>query len=481
LNTRIVLRFLGVLIIILGIAMCSAVIPSVIYGEYFSIVNFVTGSIITFLIGSVCYFAGETSGGSINRKDALAVVAIGWTTFGILGAIPFMLERALLNPVDAFFESVSGFTTTGSTVIVDIEKLSYGLLYWRSLIQWLGGMGIIVLFIAVLPHLGIGVRQLFRSEVPGPIKEGLKPKLKETASILWKIYVGITLAEASLLYLAGMDPFDAVCHSLTTMATGGYSTKNTSIAYFNNYMFDVIIIVFMLFAGVNFGLYYQVAIGNFKKAVKNSEFKAYLVILLVSGLLISISIYGRHDSVAQALRHGYFQAVSIGTTTGYTTDNFDLYPSFSRILLVILMFIGASAGSTGGGMKVSRIMVLVKAAYYEVYQTFRPQVVVSLKIGKSVIPGEVVKSIFAFFVIFILIFVIGSLFLAALGLDLDTAFSATIAALGNIGPGLAGVGATRNFAHIPHAGKIFLAVTMILGRLELFTILVLFSPKFWKS
>ncbi|MBD3167982.1 MAG: TrkH family potassium uptake protein [candidate division Zixibacteria bacterium] len=480
-NFRIVSRFLGILFFILSLSMFTSLIPALFYGENETVINFSISTLIGLLLGIAFFVWGKKAGVTINRRDALAVVAIGWIGFGVVGAIPFMLEEVLTNPIDAFFETVSGFTTTGSTVITDLDKVSYGLLYWRSLTQWLGGMGIIVLFIAVLPQLGIGVRQMFRSEVPGPITEGLKPKLKETASILWKIYLGITLAEILLLWAAGMSIFDAVCHSLTTMATGGYSTRDESIAYYSNPLIQIIIIVFMLAAGVNFGLYYQVAKGKWKMPFKNSEFRVYIGLLLAAGLVLSVSIMHLHTNFFDAVRHGFFQSVSIGTTTGYATDDFDIYPPFAKVLLVVLMFIGGSAGSTGGGMKVSRIMVLVKAAYHEVYHTFRPQVVVSLKVGKNVISESVVKSISAFFIIFILIFVLGTLFLTALGLDMVTAFSATIAALGNIGPGLAKVGATQHYAHVPYAGKLFLAIAMILGRLELFTILVLFSPKFWKS
>ncbi len=477
----VIARFLGIFLCILALTQLTSIIPSFIYNETDTIVHFLISATICAIIGLGLLLFGRSAGGTIKRRDAIAVVAISWIAFGILGAIPFMLESVLTNPIDAFFETVSGVTTTGSTVITDIESLTHGLLFWRSLIQWLGGMGIIVLFIAVLPQLGVNVRQLFRSEVPGPIKESIKPKLKHTASILWKIYLGITLSEILLLLIAGMSPFDAVCHGFTTMATGGYSTKDASIAYFNSAYVDVIIIFFMFAAGVNFNLYYLIANGDWKKAIRNSELKVYIGILICSGLLVSISILNQHPTILEALRHGFFQSVSMTTTTGYATDDFDLYPSFAKLLLVVLMFIGASASSTGGSIKVSRIMVLLKAAYFEIYQTFRPQVVVSLKIGKSVIQDDVVKSILAFFILFIFIFVIGTLFMAALGLDIITAFSATIAALGNIGPGLAKVGATQNYAHIPAPGKLFLAFAMIIGRLELFTILVLFSPKFWKQ
>ncbi|MCP4632372.1 MAG: TrkH family potassium uptake protein, partial [candidate division Zixibacteria bacterium] len=362
---RIVLRFLGILLFILSISISSSIIPAFIYGESDTIINFSISTVISLIIGALCFFSGKKAGTTINRRDALAVVAIGWIAFGIIGAIPFILENALINPIDAFFEAVSGFTTTGSTVITDVEALSHGLLYWRSLTQWLGGMGIIVLFIAILPQLGVGVRQMFRSEVPGPITEGLKPKLKETASILWKIYVGLTVVEMLVLWIAGMGIFDSVCHGLTTMATGGFSTKNASLAYYNNPMFDVIIIFFMFAAGINFGLYYQVAKGNWKAPFKNTEFRVYLYILLFSGLILTISILNRHPDILDALRHGMFQSVGICTTTGFATDDFDLYPPVAKILLIVLMFIGGSAGSTGGGMKVSRVMVLLKAAYFE--------------------------------------------------------------------------------------------------------------------
>ncbi|HMB92463.1 MAG TPA: potassium transporter TrkG, partial [Rhodothermales bacterium] len=324
-------------------------------------------------------------------------------------------------------------------------------------------------------------KHLFKSEVPGPITEGLKPKIKETASTLWKIYLGLTVIEAILLYWAGMSVFDAVCHAFATLATGGFSTKNGSVADFDSVPIDLIITFFMFLAGINFGLYYVAIKGRVGAIFKDTEFRVYAGVVVVATVAIAINILSVHPNFFQALRYSVFQVVGIVTTTGFGTDNFDVWPPFSKLLLVFLMFMGGMAGSTAGGMKVSRLMVVVKAASIEVYKIFRPQAVKKVKLGRSVMPDAVTQSIFGFFVLFLAVFVVGTLFMGLLGLDVVTAATAVIATLGNIGPGLARVGSIENFAFIPAVGKVFLSFCMILGRLELYTVLVLFLPDFWKK
>lgn len=479
-NTRTIAKLLGTLLCVLALAMATSLGWTLYYGEAGTTVAFVLSAGITLLAGGVLYGYGRRETGTIGRREALVVVTLSWFLIGVFGALPYLFDGAFTHPADAFFETVSGFTTTGSTVLTEIESLSYGVHYWRTLTHWLGGMGIVVLFVAIFPQLGVGAKHLFKSEVPGPITEGLKPKIKETASVLWKIYLGLTVAEAVLLYLAGMSVFDAVCHAFATLATGGFSTKNGSVADFDSVPIDLIITGFMFLAGINFGLYFVMLRGRPKALFRDTEFRVYAGIVVVATVVITINILSIHPNVFEALRYAVFQVVGIVTTTGFGTDNFDVWPPFSKLLLVVLMFVGGSAGSTAGGMKVSRIIVVVKAALNEVYLTFRPQAVRKVKLGRSVMPDPITKSIFGFFVLFLGVFIAGTLFMGALGLDIVTAATAVIATLGNIGPGLARVGSIENFAFIPTVGKVFLSFCMILGRLELYTVLVLLLPDFWK-
>ncbi len=478
---RSIARLLGILLILLAMFMASSIGWSIHYGESQTTWAFAVSSSVTLLSGIGLYLRGRKIKGSIGRREALFAVTAAWLLLGVFGALPYVLDGAFSDFSDAFFESISGFTTTGSTVLTDVESLSRGLHYWRTLTHWLGGMGIIVLFIAVFPQLGVGAKHLFRSEVPGPITEGLKPKIRETASTLWKIYITLTLVECGLLHLAGMSVFDALCHSFSTMSTGGFSTKNASIAHFDSLAIELIVSVFMFIAGINFALYYGLFRGNLRALLRDSELRVYLTVIGLVTLAITLSIVAIHPNIFAGLRYALFQVLAIVTTTGFSTDNFDLYPPFSKLLLVTLMFVGGCAGSTAGGMKISRVMVLSKATFIEIYRIFRPQAVKTVKIGKAVMPDEITKSIFGFFALAIFVAVLGSIFLGLLGLDVVTASTAVVAALFNIGPGLAKVGSIENFAFIPVTGKLFLAGCMILGRLEFYTVLVLFVPDFWKK
>ncbi len=479
-NMRIVARLLGILMIVLAICMATSLAWTVYYREASTTRAFLAGSCITLLTGFLLFYIGRRESGSIGRREALLVVTASWLLVGVAGAVPYMLDGAFTNYADAFFETVSGFTTTGSTVLTDVESLSRGAHYWRSLTHWLGGMGIIVLFIAIFPQLGVGAKHLFKSEVPGPITEGLKPKIRETASTLWRIYLGLTVLECGLLYWAGMGTFDAVCHSFATMATGGFSTKNASIQHFNSLPIELIVTAFMFLAGINFSLYYLFLKGKFTTLFKDREFQVYAGLTALATVAVTVNILDVHADAREALRYGSFQVVAVVTTTGFGTDNFDLYPPFAKLLLVSLMFVGGSAGSTAGGMKVSRIMVVLKAAFIEIYKAFRPQAVRAVRLGRSVMSDEITRSIFGFFAIAVFIFVFGSLFMGLLGLDIITATTSVVATLFNIGPGLGRVGSIENFAFIPTAGKLFLSGCMILGRLEFYTVLVLFVPDFWK-
>ncbi len=483
-NYRAVSYLLGFLLIGCAIFMATAIIWAVFADDANSIISMIISSLICMAVGVLLRRLGKNADLTFHAREAVAVVTLGWLAVSILGAIPFILEGILIHPIDAFFETASGFTTTGSTAIVDLTICSQSLLYWRALTQWLGGMGIIVLFIAILPQLGIGAKHMFKSEVPGPITEGLKPKLKHTAMVLWGIYTGITVAEIIALMIAGMNFHDSVCHSLACMATGGFSPRNESIGYYDSQVINVIVIVFMAMAGVNFAIYYHILRKKFSAAFSNTELKVYLSILGISSLLIAINTFHLHQTVADKIIHPAFQAVSIATTTGFGTEDSNLYPSFSILLLIVLMFIGGSAGSTGGGMKVSRVIIAVKAGFNTIYNSFQPHAVRVVKIGKQPVDDNIVRDVLTFFAVYIFLFLIGTL---AMTLILPpapdrilTSFSASIACFANIGPGFGAVGATQNYAFIPVTGKLVLALLMIIGRLELFTALVLFVPGFWK-
>jgi trk system potassium uptake protein TrkH len=385
--------------------------------------------------------------------------------------------------VDAYFESMSGFTTTGSTVIGIIEAMPKGLLFWRSFIQWLGGMGIVVLFVAVLPAIGVHAKHLYKVEVPGIKKEGATPRIKDTAGLLWKIYLVFTLAEVLLLKLGGMSWFDSLNHTFTTLATGGFSTRSSSIAYYQSLYLEAVIIVFMILVGINFSLYISVLRRRFRDLARDPELGAYLFIMVIATLLIAISLLYRqvHVSFGTALRESAFQTVSIMTTTGYCTADFNTWTPFARVALVVLMFVGGCAGSTGGAIKVIRVLVVGKAAMLQVQKFFMPRMVKQVRIADAAIPTDTIQAVTAFVLLFIATWAAGTLFMAGLGLDPVTAATSVIATLGNIGPGLGGVGAVEHFGWLPAPGKIFLTLCMVLGRLELYTVLVMLVPAFWRE
>ena len=477
-----ILNIIGMLVIFLGICMISPFF----FGLYFkdqSIIPLAKSMAIT--IGSglslvICF--RRTKVEYISHREGMAIVAIGWTAIGFFGAFPFYLGAEFSTFVDAFFESVSGFTTTGSSILSNIEAVSKGLLFWRSLIQWLGGMGIIVLSVAILPFLGVGGMQLYRAEVPSPVPDKLKPRIKDTATILWKVYALISLAEVILLMMGGMDLYNALCHTFTTMPTGGFSTKNASIAHFNSIYFDTVIIIFMLLAGINFSLHYQFLRGKPLAFWRDSECRFFLGSVLILIVIVTLNIYGNvYDTLGRSLRYGAFQVVSIVTTTGYATADFELWPSMSQIILLLCMFLGASAGSTGGGMKCLRVMLALKYCYKELFSLIHPRAVKHIKIGGVPVPEDVVRSVLAFMGLYVGLFAFSTVLIAGMGVDLITSFASVAATIGNIGPGLGMVGPTDNFAQIPYLGKWVLIWCMLLGRLEIYTVIILFVPEFWRK
>lgn len=479
-NYRAVFQILSALLIFLAI---SLIPPAGI--AYFSKEGDFNGFLITIGISLVFGVAGLLSSKTkreLRPKDGFLIVTAGWLLFAFIGALPFRFSGFIPSYTDAFFETMSGFTTTGASILTNIEALPHGLLFWRSLTHWLGGMGIILLSLAILPLLGIGGMQLFKAEVPGPTPDKLTPRLKNTAKLLWGVYALISFAETIALKLAGMTWFDALCHTFGTMATGGFSTKNASVGQYNSAVIDYIIIVFMILAGLNFALHYRALRGKPHMYFQDREAMFFLGIIGFATLLIGVDVWrvtGHH--ALKALQQTLFQVVSIVTTTGFGTADYERWSKLSQVILFFLMFFGGCAGSTGGGMKIIRTMILMKLGLNEIKRLIHPQAVFSIRIGTMVVPREIAGNIAGFFLLHVGLTVFGILFMSALGLDFETAFGSVAANINNIGPGLGDVGPTDNYAAIPVIGKWFLCLLMLAGRLEIFTVLILFTFSFWKK
>ncbi len=477
-NINLTLRILGSLLIFLAIALLFPIPFSWFYGDG------ATGSfLLAALISAGCgglllkLFKSEKD---LSVREGFAIVTFGWTLFALFGALPFIFSGAIPSYLDAFFETMSGFTTTGSTILINIEAMPPSLLLWRSLTQWLGGMGIIVLSLAILPMLGVGGMQLFKAEVPGPTADRLKPRIQDTAKLLWGVYVLLTGVEVILLMSGGMSFFDGLNHAFTTMATGGFSTRNASVAAYNSAYIDWIITIFMFLAGVNFSLHYLALRGRLGDFLRNEEFLFYFGLALGGTILVVLlNMQGVYPNFLDNLRYSAFQVVSIMTTTGFATADYELWPVLCQYLLVFSMFIGGCAGSTGGGMKVARILLLFKHTQVQLFRLIHPRAVRLVKLGERPVDKEVMQSILGFFALYLGVFVTASFLMAAIGMDLTSAGGSVIATLSNIGPGLGSVGPVDNFAHVPAFGKLVLAFCMLLGRLELFTVLVLVFPSFW--
>ncbi|MBW6510865.1 MAG: TrkH family potassium uptake protein [Desulfuromonadaceae bacterium] len=473
-------RILGALLLFLATALLIPVPFSLWYDDGAALALLAAAT--TSLAAGAVLFLNCRSNKELSLREGFAIVSFGWLFYALFGALPYVISGAIPSYLDAVFETMSGFTTTGSTILVNIERLPESLLFWRALTHWLGGMGIIVLSLAILPMLGVGGMQLFKAEVPGPTTDRLKPRIQDTAKLLWGVYVLLTAAETLLLMYGGMNFFEAICHSFATLATGGFSTRNASVAAFDSPFIEWVIIVFMFLAGINFSLHYHALRGRFQEYRRNEEFLTYVGITLVVTIVLTFLTFDTgHGALATSLRDSAFQTVSILTTTGFGTADYELWPVLAQYLLVFLMFVGGCAGSTGGGMKVARILLLFKHAQVSVFRLIHPRAVRLAKLGGTPVDREVMQSILGFFALFMGIFVAASFMLAATGLDLVSAAAAVIATLSNIGPGLGSVGPTDNFAHVSDPGKGILIFCMLAGRLELFTVLVLFFPSFWRK
>jgi len=480
-NIKVIIKVIGFLLVIEGFFMLGSLPFSIYYSESEGLA-ILYSALITIGTGAILSISTRKHPKSIGRKEGYVIVAITWIIISLFGTLPFLFSGTISNFTDAFFETMSGFTTTGATILTDIESMPKSLLFWRSMTHWIGGMGIIVFTVAILPILGIGGMQLYSAEMPGVTKDKLHPRITETAKRLWAIYLIFTVLETILLMFGGMSLFNALCHTFGTVATGGFSTQNASIATFSPYV-QYVIIVFMILAGTNFTLHYFAMHGQLRKVWKNEEYRYYIMAILIGTVVISLVLAFGQEGVGfeKALRTALFQVTSIITTTGYITDNYLLWPHMIWFLVVLMMFIGGMAGSTGGGIKVVRQLLLLKNSLLELKRLIHPQAIIPVRMNGKVVSQDIIFKVMAFFLIYIIIFIIGSTVMALIGLDGPTAIGATAATLGNIGPGLGNVGPVDHYGSIPAGGKWFLSFLMLLGRLELFTVLILFSPVFWKK
>ncbi|MDH3253949.1 MAG: TrkH family potassium uptake protein [Acidobacteriota bacterium] len=480
-NLRSAAHFLGRLVLLVAAAELVPMACSAFYQEWLAVRAFLVSALIAALVGVVLMRFGRQRG-EAYRREGILVVAGGWILASILGAIPYILTGALLNPMDALFESASGFTTTGASVMTVIEVHGRGILFWRSFSQWLGGMGIVVLFVALLPELGPGARFLYKLEVPGPSAEALQPRIRDTALVLWKIYLALTALETLFLMLAGLDLYDALTHTFSTLSTGGFSPRNASVAAFGSPVVEIIIIVFMFLAGANFSLYFRVWQLKGWNLLRDTEFRLYTSIFAGATAFVTWNLLrsDTYEHVGRAILDSLFQVISILTTTGFATADFDAWPAFSRMLLIALFFVGGCAGSTAGSMKVMRMVIGLKSALREVRLIFSPNSVLRIFVSGNRVPDSVVRSVAGFFILYLSTWALGALFLSLGGPDIITAATASAATIGNIGPGLGAVGPTQNFAFFGAADKALMVLLMWLGRLEIYAMAALFLRSYWK-
>ena len=480
-NLKVIGNIIGILLLINGFLMLTAVPFGIYHGEG-SWKGILVASLVNSVIGFILYYnTKDNENKELKRRDGYLIVILSWIAMSLFGMLPYIFTDQISNVPDAFFETVSGYTTTGASILNDIEILDHGILYWRSLTQWIGGMGIIVLAVAILPFLGIGGMQLFVAEAPGVSVDKLQPRIKETAMRLWQIYISFTVVLFFILWAEGMNSFEAVNHAMTTFATGGFSTKNASIGYFESPLIQYTIILFMFISATNFTLTYFAIKLDFKKVFQNEEFRIYSSFIIFLTAIVFITLYSIDSSYAEeTFRSALFSVVSIITTTGFTTVDFTGWTEFITILFFILMFFGASAGSTSGGIKIVRHVVLLKNSYIELKKQLHQQGVFILRFNNSKVPQSVVTNILAFMMLYVVIFSIGSVIMTLMGVDFITAIGSVAATLGNIGPGIGDVGPASNFSSIPDAGKYFLSLLMLIGRLELLTFLLILTPAFWE-
>ena len=475
-------RILGTLLMLFSFAQIFPGFLAYFFEERDFVYNFIVTGFVTFLIGCFLFFLASEKNGDLRTKDGFIITIFFWTVLGFFGSIPFYLaELEGVSYIDSLFESISGLTTTGATVLVGLDDMPKSLLFYRQLLQWLGGMGIIVLAVAVLPLLGVGGMQLYKAETPGPLKDSkLTPRITETAKALWFVYLSMTISCSILYKYFGMSWFDAVCHAFSTISIGGFSTHDDSFAFFSNSGLRWTAIIFMVISGINFALHY---LAWTKKRLfhyfYDSEVKLYLSLLTSTALITYLTLYFSENIYDEMVVDSVFQAVSIGTTTGFLTSNYSNWPLFVPIMLLIAAFIGACAGSTGGGIKVIRALILIRQGSSEITKLIHPNAVVTIKFGRKSLDPRVSESVWGFFAVYVATFLIILMFLLSQSNDFLTAFSAVGATLNNLGPGLGAV--SENYKEITDGSKLALCIAMLLGRLEIFTLLLLFTPAFWRS
>jgi trk system potassium uptake protein TrkH len=481
-NFRIVAKIIGFLLILIGFFMLTGIPFSFYYGGE-DISALISSSLITIFAGTILWFTSRVDkDAEISKRDAYLIVTLGWAASSAFATLPFIIHGSIPSFTDAFFEMMSGFTTTGSTILKDVEALPHGLLFWRSMTHWLGGMGIIVLSLAILPLLGIGGMQLFQAEVAGPSKEKLHPRVTETAKRLWAIYIILTFAEVILLLFGGMSLFDALCHSFGTMATGGFSTKNASIAYFNSPFIEYVIVFFMFLGGTNFSLHYLALHGKLNSYFKDEEFKFYFTfILLTVGLTTSYLFFVNNQALESSFRHSAFSIMTVLSSTGFATVDYEAWaPFFTQFFLFLLLF-GACAGSTSGGVKMIRYHLLIKNGILELKRLIHPSAVIPVRYNNRSVSSEIISKVSSFVLLYLAIFGISSVIMAFLGLELQSAMGSVAASMANIGPGLGSTGPVSNYSQVPEVGKWILSFLMLIGRLEIFSVLIIFSPAFWRK
>ena len=476
-NNRMIAYIIGRILLTEAALLVLPLLVTFLYGE--SPVPFLIPILLLALCGGAMGWKKPKST-ALYARDGLAVVALAWICMSLFGALPFVLSGDIPNYVDAFFETVSGFTTTGSSILTEIEPLSRGGLFWRSFTHWVGGMGVLVFVMAILPMNDGHGMHLMRAEVPGPTVGKLVSRMSDTAKILYSIYLVMTVVEIVLLLAGGMPLYDAAIHAFGTAGTGGFSCRNLSVGAYDSVYFDVVIGVFMLLFGVNFNLYYFLLIRRFRDVLHSEELRAYLLIVAASVLAIAVNISHLYQSFAASLRYAFFQVSSIITTTGYATADFNAWPAFSKAILVILMFVGACAGSTGGGMKVARIVILAKTSVCDMRKMLHPNAVATVRFEGKPIGEKNIRSVHLFLTVYLIVFTISCLLLSLEEMDLVTTFTAVAACMNNIGPGLEVVGPVGNFAAFSPWAKVLLSFDMLVGRLEIFPMLLLFAPSIWK-
>lgn len=478
-HINLVLKTLGLVLLLEAAAMIPSLFVGLIYQEA-NLLPFVTGIGTASLVGLGLYLV-PIRNKNVGYREGFAIATFGWILLTLFGAIPFTMAGAVPSYIDAVFETMSGFTTTGASVIPNVEVLPHSILFWRSFTHWLGGVGIIVLTLALIPSLNIAGMQMFKAEVPGPTKSKVLPRIAQTSRQLYKVYLIISIANILALKLAGLSWFDSLIHSFGTVATGGFSNYNTSAGHFQSFTVEAILIFFMLISGMNFALHYNWMRGDTKSLFRDNETKFFIGIVSLSTLAIAVNLVFTIDHTwGQALRDAAFTITTIITTTGYATADFEQWPAFSKFIILLVMFCGGCAGSTSGGLKVGRLLILIKSFSRQLTHLIHPKAVIPVRIGKDVVTQEVVESAHTFFTLYILIFALGTAIMTSLGLDLVSASSAALSAISNTGPGLGMVGPMSNYSAVPDLGKLVLTVLMLLGRLEIYTVLLVFSVKFWR-